>query len=149
MHYHDFHIVLQEVPGEISLCFSISGCPLKCQGCHSPFLWKKGSGKKLNYEVYKEILYKYYGFASCVVFMGGEWHGKELIGMLKYAREKGYKTCLYTGAKQVDNKILEQLTWIKTGKWDPSLGGLDSKTTNQEFIEVKTNKKLNNLFIKN
>lgn len=149
MHYHDFHVVLREVPGEISLCFSISGCPLRCKGCHSTFLWKKGSGKKLNHKVYKDILHKYYGFASCVVFMGGEWHEKELIGKLKYAREKGYKTCLYTGEKQVDNKILEQLTWIKTGKWDPSLGGLDSKTTNQEFIEVKTNKKLNNLFIKN
>ena len=41
MYYYDFQVVLQEVPGEISLCFSISGCDKHCEGCHSPFLWKK------------------------------------------------------------------------------------------------------------
>lgn len=149
MYCYDFHVVLQEVPGEISLCFSISGCPLRCEGCHSPFLWKEGSGKKLTQRIYGEILHRYYGFATCVVFMGGEWHKKELISNLKHAREKGYKTCLYTGEEQIGHKILEQLTWIKTGKWNKSLGGLGSETTNQEFIEVKTKKQLNHLFIKN
>ena len=28
-------IVWQEVPGEVSLAFLCSGCPLRCQGCHS------------------------------------------------------------------------------------------------------------------
>ena len=81
--------------------------------------------------------------------MGGEWHKKELINHLKYAKEKRYETCLYTGLEQVDDKILAQLTWIKTGRWNQSLGGLNSETTNQQFIEVKTNKRLNHLFIKN
>ncbi|WP_108807981.1 anaerobic ribonucleoside-triphosphate reductase activating protein [Aquimarina spinulae] len=149
MNFYDFHIVLQEVPGEISICFSISGCPLRCKGCHSPFLWKKGSGEKLTKKKYEGILDRYSGFATCVVFMGGEWHKKELINYLKYAKTKGYETCLYTGLEEVDDKILTQLTWIKTGRWNQSLGGLNSETTNQEFIEVKTNKRLNYLFIKN
>lgn len=148
MYYYDFSVVLQEVPGEISLCFSISGCPLRCDGCHSPFLWKKGSGKKLTEEIYIELLEKYSGFASCVIFMGGEWHKTQLVDRLKYARQIGYKTCLYTGEEQVDKNIREQLTWIKTGRWDKALGGLDHKTTNQKFIEIKTNKILNHLFIK-
>jgi anaerobic ribonucleoside-triphosphate reductase activating protein len=147
MHCYDFRVVLQEVPGEISLCFTISGCPLRCAGCHSPFLWKEGSGTKLETNAYKEILHRYFGFATCVVFMGGEWHKTELIQKLKYAREQGYKTCLYTGYEEVDSKILDYLTWIKTGRWDKNLGGLNSKITNQVFREVKTDKKLNYLFI--
>ena len=149
MYYHDFNVVLQEVPGEISLCFSISGCPLRCEGCHSPFLWKRGNGNKLTEEIYRELLEKYMGFASCVIFMGGEWHQTQLINKLKYARQIGYKTCLYTGEEQVDENITEQLTWIKTGRWNKSLGGLGHETTNQKFIELKTNKILNHLFTKN
>lgn len=149
MYCYDFHVVMQEVPGEISLCFTISGCPLRCEGCHSPFLWKEGSGSKISNSAYKDILYRYFGFASCVVFMGGEWHKYELIKKLKYAQEQGYKTCLYTGYDEVDSKIMKHLTWIKTGGWDRKLGGLNSKTTNQVFREVKTNKILNHLFISN
>ena len=148
MHCYNFHVVLQEVPGEISLCFTISGCPLRCQGCHSPFHWKKGSGTKLSNKEFRDILYRYFGFATCVVFMGGEWHEQELITKLKYAQRQGYKTCLYTGEETIDPKIKEQLTWLKTGKWDFSKGGLDSANTNQRFIQVATNKQLNHLFIK-
>ncbi|WP_420399264.1 anaerobic ribonucleoside-triphosphate reductase activating protein [Flagellimonas sp.] len=148
MYCSRFQIVLQEVPGEISLCFSISGCPLRCKGCHSPFLWKEGNGEKLTLHLFDHILYKYYGFASCVLFMGGEWHQDELIQYLKYAKDKGYKTCLYTGLDRVEDSILQQLTWIKTGKWIQALGGLDSKKTNQKFIEVRTKKLYNHLFIK-
>lgn len=149
MNCYSFEIVLQEVPGEISLCFTISGCPLQCEGCHSPFLWKKGIGEKLTLKHFEETLYKYRGLASCVLFMGGEWHSKSLIKYLKHARSNGYKTCLYTGEDKVDREILQHLTWIKTGRWNPSLGGLDSPITNQKFIELETNKKLNHLFIKN
>lgn len=146
MNYFDFQVVLQEVPGEISLCFSITGCPLRCEGCHSPFLWKKGTGSKLTKEKYCELLQQYKNLASCVLFMGGEWYKEELIELLKLAKEQQFKTCLYTGEKQVEKEILNELTWIKTGKWIESLGGLSSKKTNQKFIEIKTNTTLNHLF---
>ncbi|WP_136468828.1 anaerobic ribonucleoside-triphosphate reductase activating protein [Flagellimonas onchidii] len=147
MLYSQLQIVLQEVPGEISLCFSISGCPLRCKGCHSPFLWKEGNGEKLTPHLFANILYKYHGFASCVLFMGGEWHQNELVQHLKFAKAKGYKTCLYTGQDYVEDAILQQLTWIKTGKWIQSLGGLNNRKTNQKFIEVRTNKICNHLFV--
>ncbi|OEK07650.1 anaerobic ribonucleoside-triphosphate reductase activating protein [Flavivirga aquatica] len=149
MYYYNFEVVLQEVPGEISLCFSISGCPLRCQGCHSPFLWKEGVGDLLNKNAFEEILNVYNNLATCVLFMGGEWYEKELIELLKLAKLKNFKTCLYTGKEEVALAILRELTWIKTGKWEQVLGGLNSITTNQKFIEVKTNKNLNYLFIKN
>lgn len=30
-------LTFQDVPNEISLALSISGCQLKCKGCHSSF----------------------------------------------------------------------------------------------------------------
>ena len=149
MYYYNFQVVLQEVPGEISLCFSISGCDKRCEGCHSPFLWKKGNGSLLTEEVYTSLLNQYKNLATCVLFMGGEWHKEELIKMLEEAKNNNYKTCLYTGEESVSEEISNQLTWLKTGMWKQELGGLESNKTNQLFIEVKTNQKLNYLFSKN
>jgi len=148
MNYSDIQIVLQEIPGEISICFTITGCKLHCEGCHSPYLWKEGSGEKLLNEKYLKTLKKYKGFASCVLFMGGEWHQQELVKKLRRAKEMGYKTGLYTGLESIDKEILEELTWLKTGAWIQKQGGLDRETTNQKFIEVKTKTILNHLFIK-
>ncbi len=149
MYYYNFQVVLQEVPGEISLCFSISGCNQQCEGCHSPFLWKEGNGSLLTQETYVSFLEQYSKLATCILFMGGEWHKEELISLLQLAKNKNYKTCLYTGEEDISLAIKDQLTWIKTGKWIHSLGGLEKKETNQKFIEIKTNKILNHLFSKN
>lgn len=147
MYYSTIEIALQEVPGEISICFSITGCTLKCTGCHSPFLWKEKNGHPLTKHIYKDTLNKYKAYASCVLFMGGEWHKAELIDCLEYAQKEGYKTCLYSGESTIDADILKALNWAKTGRWNAELGGLDSPTTNQKFIEVSTKKILNNLFL--
>lgn len=149
MYYYDFQVVLQEVPGEISLCFSICGCKLACKGCHSSYLWKEENGKVLLLNTYLETLDKYKDYATCVLFMGGEWHPDELIAMLKIAKKKNYKTCLYTGEETISTKITNELTFLKTGKWKSELGGLDSETTNQKFIDVQKNTNLNYLFSKN
>jgi anaerobic ribonucleoside-triphosphate reductase activating protein len=149
MNYYDFQVVFQEVPGEISLCFSICGCSLKCKGCHSPYLWKEENGKALTIKKFEKILQQYNDLATCVLFMGGEWHEKELISMLKVAKKNQYKTCLYTGQETVSRLILDELNWLKTGEWNPVLGGLSSKMTNQKFIDIKSNTINNHLFIKN
>lgn len=149
MRYSDIQVVLQEVPGEVSVCFTITGCSLACEGCHSPYLWKKGSGEELTKDKYEEVLKKYLGLASCVLFMGGEWCQNELVDNLQLAQKMGYSTCLYTGLDEVDSKITSNLTWLKTGPWNFKLGGLDTENTNQKYTEVKTNKNLNHLFIKN
>ena len=149
MNYYNIQIVLQEVPGEISICFSICGCAIRCRGCHTPNLWKETNGQYLSETIFQDTLRKYKGFASCVLFMGGEWQEKELIYFFKYAKKEGYKTCLYSGEEKIENEIQQNLTWVKTGKWKKELGGLDSPTTNQQFIEVQTNKNLNHLFLKN
>ena len=148
MYCQNFQIVHQEVPGELSLCFSISGCKLRCSGCHSPFLWKEKQGLLLTKERLLNKLKTYQDYASCLLFMGGEWHESELVEYLRMGKKMGYKTCLYTGEDHVSDNIRKELTWLKTGRWIPKLGGLESTTTNQKFIEVATNKTQNKLFKK-
>ena len=48
----------------------------------------------------------------------------------------------------VSDGILPYLTYLKTGRWQMELGGLDSATTNQKFVDLRTGEVLNRLFIK-
>lgn len=143
-------IVWQEVPNETSLAFLITGCPLGCKGCHSVESWKRGSGQILTKNYLAQQLNKYQGLISCVLFMGGEWHSASLVSLLKYCRQKGLNTCLYTGLEkcEVSEEILAQLTYLKTGRWLAERGGLNSPKTNQCFIDLRTGRNLNHLFIK-
>lgn len=151
LQFKDLTIVLQEIPNEISLCFTITGCKLACSGCHSSYLWKN-VGKILTDELFIDYLIKYNNVVTTILFMGGEWKNTDLLNKLKLAIEYGYKTALYTGLtideiKKIDNSIINNLNYIKTGRWIKTLGGLNSIKTNQELINLKTNEKLNRYFI--
>ena len=126
-------IVWQEVPGEVSLAFLFSGCPLRCKGCHSADTWKEGIGTELTEDYLKGRLKRYRGLITCVLFMGGEWQPEALQKMLLEA---------------VSDGILPYLTYLKTGRWQMELGGLESPATNQKFINLHTGEVLNRLFIK-
>ncbi len=148
LRFHNIQIVLQEVPDQISLCFNITGCPLRCRGCHSPFLWKEGSGEMLSDEVFISYIEKYKSMISCVLFMGGEWEETDLIQKLIIAKQYGLNTCLYSGYDNISQNIKNHLTWLKTGTWIAELGGLDSPTTNQKFVEIASGGVLNHRFLK-
>lgn len=139
-------IVFQEVPGEISLCFSISGCNIGCKGCHSTELWNEDYGTALTETSFIAWLDKYQQLISCVLFFGGEWHAEQLINLLTIAKQRGLNTCLYSGQKYIDLSITQHLTYLKTGQWHSALGGLNSPSTNQRFINVETGESLNHLF---
>ena len=141
-------IVGQEVPGEVSLAFLCSGCPLRCQGCHSSGSWKAGRGAVLSEDYLRSRLQQYRGLISCVLFMGGEWHGALLEGMLRIAREEGLHTCLYTGLErnELSASLLPHLTYLKTGRWLPERGGLNNPATNQQFTDLRSGANLNHLF---
>lgn len=68
--YKGYAIVFQEVPNEITLAINICGCPHKCKGCHSQYLWLDDGDileKDLN-----DIIDKYKDYITCVCFMGGD-----------------------------------------------------------------------------
>ncbi len=142
-------VVFQEVPDEISLCFSITGCKVGCKGCHSTELWHAKNGIALTNQNFMQWLKKYQGLISCVVFFGGEWQPSALIEKLVIAKNFGLKTCLYSGEKHIDLRITQHLNFLKTGAWQEELGGLESINTNQVFRNVITGEKLNYLFSQN
>lgn len=149
MRYSGSQIVFQEIPTEISLAYQMTGCPLKCPGCHSSDLWGKTAGRELNIEILIQDLEKYRNQISCVLFLGGEWEEITLINLLKYIKSYNLKTALYTGLErhQISQPLLNRLDYLKYGSYRAELGPLTSPTTNQKLINLKTNENLNHYFI--
>ena len=38
--YVNTGVVFQEIPDEVTLAVNLSGCPCRCPGCHSRYLWQ-------------------------------------------------------------------------------------------------------------
>lgn len=127
-------IVMQEVPDEISLAIVISGCIHKCPDCHSKYTWEdRGQPLLQNLQT---ILETYGKHISCLCLMGGDQDQEELTEIFKTAHKAKLKTCLYTGydeMSQISRKLLDQLDYIKTGRFDKAKGPLNSPTTNQRM----------------
>ena len=147
MKIYKYDIVFQEVPNEISLAFYVCGCPLRCKGCHSTELWSERNGTSLSINFYQELLNRYQDKATCILFLGGEWHPDTLQLYLQIAKGQSFKTALYTGLDDITQNIRAQLDYLKLGPWIAELGGLSSPTTNQVFWDLRTGRKLNHLFL--
>jgi anaerobic ribonucleoside-triphosphate reductase activating protein len=146
MKYSSVQLTFQEVPEEISLCFLITGCQLKCPGCHSADAWDARQGVELSASHFLELLDKYQSAITCVCFLGGEWQEEELKILCRTAQERGLLTCLYTGLDDVSESLKSVLDFLKTGRFIMEKGGLSSSTTNQKFIDLRTNQCLNHYF---
>lgn len=147
MKYYDVDVVIQEVPNEISLAFSIAGCKIGCPGCHWDPI-KGEDGEELTLEIYENYLEKNKDYVTCILFMGGDDEPETLIKYLKIAKKCGLKTCIYTGRCGTIESITEHLDYLKEGPWISSLGGIDSPTTNQRFYKMPSRENLTHLFNK-
>ena len=139
-------IVWQEVPGETSLAYTISGCGVGCAGCHSRHTWNPHAGQLLTADYLGRRIQEYRDMITCVLFLGGEWQPRALLPLLILVRNAGLHRCLYTGLEHISPSLQEHLTYLKTGPWRPELGGLTSPKTNQRFIDLRTNEVLNHKF---
>lgn len=148
LYFSHEQVVWQEVPDEVSLAYTITGCPLGCKGCHSTDSWPAGSGTPLTTAYLSQRLQQYQGLISCVLFLGGEWQPAALITLLQQVKANGLHCCLYTGLEQITPEITQYLTYLKTGRWIAALGGLDNPATNQRFIDLRTRQQLNYRFIR-
>lgn len=133
---------MQEVPGEISLAFNISGCPHRCEGCHSQYLWEDDGDALL--DNLGHLLKQYGDLITCVCFMGGDQNMEELILACKIVRLAGLKTCIYSGLddKEFFDEHLDVIDYLKIGRYVEKLGGLSSSTTNQKFYDIRNNKEI-------
>lgn len=131
--YDSYTITFQEVPDETSLTFNITGCPHGCPDCHSKYLWDyHGNDLSANIDT---LLDKYQSMITCVLFMGGDQNAPELMALCSRVHERGLKTCLYTGANEVDINLMLRLDYIKLGPFDINRGGLNCETTNQKMLQ--------------
>lgn len=147
--YLGYSIVFQEVPNEISLAINISGCPYKCKGCHSSYLWEyKGNyiSEDLDFIIKQNL-----DFITCVCFFGGDQNIVELYDLLKHIKSKyELKTCLYSGQDLLSNlnKLFDVLDFIKIGSYKENLGGLKSITTNQRMYMICQDQSLKDITFK-
>lgn len=138
--YLGYGITFQEVPDEVSLVINISGCPYKCEGCHSDYLWEY-EGNYLLDDLYR-LLKEYEEYITCVCFMGGDQNSRELQRAIDMVHSKNLKVCIYSGRKFSSHgrDYLEMFApeYYKIGNYDKNLGGLTSPRTNQRFYRRTT-----------
>lgn len=134
-------VVLQEVPDEISLALSISGCNLGCNGCHSSETWDKFYGSELTDNVLCNLLTKH-KHISCVLIYDGLHDVDRLIELLAIVKSFNLKTAMYTGLEHLEPDVLAMLDYYKLGKYNKNLGGLSSPITNQKLYKSINNKTL-------
>lgn len=137
MKYADAKVVFSEIPDEITLAVSISGCPGTCEGCHSPWL-REDKGEELDRASLHKLIEDNPGI-SCICLMGGDQNTAYLITMFYWlkTRHPELKTAWYSGLdKPDDTSILKYLDYLKTGPYRKNLGPLNSPTTNQRFYKI-------------
>lgn len=140
--YTDAQVTFREVPDEITLCINISGCPNKCDGCHSSYL-SEDIGDELNEESLEHLIKDNNGI-TCICFMGGD-QDPEAINKLAFTERNCFtrhlKICWYSGKQELSNKVnLQNFDYIKLGPYKAELGPLNSSTTNQRFYQVSNSK---------
>lgn len=142
--YKYVNVVFSEIPEEITLAISISGCQIHCSGCHSRELWED-AGTPLSIQELERLLEGNRG-VSTLLLLGGERDIDSLTFLFQHFYGK-IKTAWYSGLDLLPRDkqgILQYLDYYKQGHYDAELGGLDKPTTNQKLytIEHTDNNKL-------
>lgn len=135
--YVDTLIGFQEVPDEMTLCVNISNCPCQCPGCHSPYL-SQDIGSELNAIEILKFKCTYDGI-SCICLMGGDSDPAQINELAKVIKggDKPLKAAWYSGRQYIPDEIdLKNFDFIKIGPYIEKLGGLDKRTTNQQFFRI-------------
>ena len=85
--YVNTDVVFQEIPDEVSLAINISGCPCRCPGCHSHYLWED-VGLPLTTSAVDDFVMQYGSNITCISFMGGDSDPKSVDQLAQYIHEE-------------------------------------------------------------
>lgn len=140
MKYVDEKEVFAEIPDEITLAVSISGCPIHCPGCHSQYLWAD-VGEPLTTEALSSMLQSHVGI-TCLCLMGGDQDPAEIDRLAGWVKENfDVHTAWYSGRNELPKEIhLAHFDYLKTGPYDDACGPLNVRTTNQRLYRVESGK---------
>ncbi len=135
--YVNTEVVFQEIPDETTLAINLSGCPCRCPGCHSSYLWDD-IGEPLTAEALEALIQANDGMVTCVSLMGGDADPAGVDQLAQWLRRHhpDIKTAWYSGrirlARGIDKNHFD---YIKLGPYIRHLGALKEKTTNQRLYK--------------
>lgn len=128
-----------EVPDEVNLYITITGCRIRCPRCNSKWLWEH-DGIPLTPERMRSLLNDNRR-CTCICIGGGD-DFEELNTLFKLIktegtqyRTEGFKTCWYTGYDSIPKEInLGYLDYIKIGHFNGH--PLNDSQTNQRMFKI-------------
>ena len=133
-------VTMNEVPDHLAFSIETGNCKQKCKGCHSPHLWNTVDNPMSIEEL--EVLADdaINKGANAIVLMGGTTNGipyPHLVRLIDKLSQIA-PVCLYSGSDDYEQDMLiaitTRLTWLKTGSYQETKGGLMSAETNQKFL---------------
>lgn len=139
MKYVDTAIVFQEIPDELTMAVNISNCPIRCEGCHSPYL-QTDTGKTLDEKAIDDILAPYKDAVTCLCLMGGDANPQEVADLAAYIRTAypSLRTAWYSGRQHPPVSLLTHryYDYVKVGPYIQAKGPLNNPTTNQRLYRI-------------
>lgn len=136
LRFANYDIVFQEFPDEVTLAINLSGCPCRCAGCHSQYLWDD-VGDELTADRLIALAAHYGRGITCVGLMGGDNDPAEVLRLLDELRcaRPDLRTGWYSGRQQLPDCFASHPApdYVKLGPWREALGPLSAPTTNQRL----------------
>ena len=134
--YYSSAVVFQEIPDEITLAIEITGCPHRCQDCHSPWL-REDIGEPLTPSVLLDLV-KQHPDISCVCFMGGDASHSYICYLADVLRLNAphLKIAMYSGDDKVNKVFFRVLDYYKVGSYQPEKGPINQESTNQRLYII-------------
>lgn len=136
LRFANYDIVFQEFPDEVALAVNLSGCPCRCPGCHSQYLWDD-AGEELTFERLLQLVDHYGRSITCVGLMGGDAHPHDVLRLLQQLRETRpqLRTGWYSGRQNLPEGFDPAAApdYVKLGPWREELGPLSAATSNQRM----------------
>lgn len=145
--YVNTGIVFQEVPDEVTLAINISGCPCRCPGCHSRYLWED-IGKPLDAAAIDHCISTAAGDITCVAFMGGDADPAAVNSLARHVHQAHprLRVAWYSGRIRIPATVNKtDFDYIKTGPYIKHLGPLNKPTTNQQLFRVEADGQLTDI----
>lgn len=142
-------ITFNELPDKMAYAIELGACKQHCVGCHSPELQKEDVSLTSLLDILEEAQDAIDAGANAIVVMGGTNNkhitAESLIALLQDLSDIA-PTGLYSGSEDEEQDKMIAMeghcTWLKTGPYMDTLGGLESPRTNQRFYRIMTTYRL-------
>ena len=136
-------ITFNELPDKMAYAIELGACKQQCAGCHSPELQEEDVPLTSLLDILEGAQGAIDAGANAIVVMGGTNNkyitAESLISLLSALSDIA-PVGLYSGSEDEERDKMIALeghcTWLKTGPYVDTLGGLESTRTNQRFYRI-------------